>query len=67
MQGPGEPIRRLRERTRLSQSALARKAKVGRVTLNRIEAGTQAPTLETLARIAKALGVRLQDLVKGAR
>jgi transcriptional regulator with XRE-family HTH domain len=65
MQAPGRAIQQRRERAGLSQSALARKAKVGRVTLNRLEAGTQAPTLETLTRIAKALGVRLRDLVGG--
>ena len=56
-------LRRLRERRQLSQSELARKAKVGRVTLNRLEGGTQDPTLGTLERLAKALGVRLRDLL----
>ena len=56
-------LRRLRQKRQLSQSELARKAKVGRVTLNRIEGGTQDPTLDTLERLAKALGVRLRDLL----
>ena len=59
----GPMLRRLREKRQLSQSELARKAKVGRVTLNRIESGSQDPTLGTLERLAKALGVRLRDLL----
>ena len=59
----GATIRRLREARGLSQVALARQATIGRVTLVRIEAGTQDPTLTTLARIARALGVRLRDLL----
>jgi transcriptional regulator with XRE-family HTH domain len=62
----GPRIQRLREARNLSQSALARKAKVGRITLVRIEAGTQDPTLETLERLARALGVRLRELLPDA-
>ncbi len=59
----GATIQRLREQQRLSQVALARKAKIGRITLVRIEHGTQDPTVSTLERIARALGVRLRDLL----
>jgi transcriptional regulator with XRE-family HTH domain len=65
MQAIGKAIRQQRDRARMSQSALARKAKVGRVTLNRIEMGTQQPELATLDRIAKALKIPLRELVGG--
>jgi transcriptional regulator with XRE-family HTH domain len=65
MHAHGQTIQRARERAGLSQSALARQAKVGRVTLNRIEMGTQEPTLTTLARIAKVLKVPIGKLVGG--
>jgi transcriptional regulator with XRE-family HTH domain len=57
--GVGKRIRELREARGLSQTGLARKARIGRVTLARIEAGTQIPTLATLQRLARALGVRV--------
>jgi XRE family transcriptional regulator, regulator of sulfur utilization len=59
----GPVVRRLREARGLSQTALAREATVSRITLVRIEGGTQDPTLSTLGRIARALGVRVRDLL----
>jgi transcriptional regulator with XRE-family HTH domain len=59
----GARIRQQRETRKLSQTALAAKARIGRITLIRIETGTQDPTLTTLARLARALGVRLRDLL----
>jgi len=58
----GANIRRLREARQLSQSALARRAKISRVALNRIEHGLAAPSLGTVARIARALRVKVRDL-----
>lgn len=58
----GTTIRRLREVQNLSQAALARRAKIGRITLLRIEQGTQDPTLGTLERIARALRVKVRAL-----
>ena len=58
-------MRRLREGRGLSQAALARRAKVGRTTLIRIEQGAQNPTLGTLERIAMALRVKVHDLLLG--
>ncbi len=59
----GSRIRRLREAQGLSQEALARKAKVSRLTVIRIETGRQSPTLESLAGLARALGVKLRALI----
>ncbi|MFQ5893284.1 MAG: helix-turn-helix transcriptional regulator [Nitrospinota bacterium] len=55
-------IRRLRKDRPLSQRTLARRAKIGRITLLRIEQGTQDPTVGTVKRIARALRVKLRDL-----
>ena len=59
----GATIRRLREARGLSQEALARKAGLARLTVIRIETGSQSPTLDSLERVAKALGVRLRALI----
>jgi transcriptional regulator with XRE-family HTH domain len=59
----GAKVRRVRERRRLTQSELARRSGVGRITLVRIEAGTQQATLATLERLARALRVPMRDLL----
>jgi transcriptional regulator with XRE-family HTH domain len=59
----GPVVRRLREARGLSQTTLAREAQVSRITLVRIESGTQDPTLTTLERIARALRVWVRDLL----
>jgi transcriptional regulator with XRE-family HTH domain len=48
----------------MSQEALAAKAKVNRMTVTRLEAAAHPPNIETLERIARALGVTLADLVR---
>jgi transcriptional regulator with XRE-family HTH domain len=53
----------LRARRGMSQEALAHKAQINRVTLARLERAMHQPTLETLDRLARALGVSLSDLV----
>ncbi len=47
----------------MSQRALADRSGVGFVTIARIETGQQIPTLGTLARLARALNVRLAELI----
>ncbi len=51
----GERIRRKRKSAGLTQSELARRAKVGRVTLARLENGGQTPRFATLKAIAQGL------------
>jgi transcriptional regulator with XRE-family HTH domain len=53
----------IRQQRGLSQEALAAKAKLNRLTVTRLEAAAHPPTIETLDRIAHALGVSLADLV----
>jgi transcriptional regulator with XRE-family HTH domain len=58
-------IRELRERKKLSQERLARLADVSLNTIVKIESGeSRHPTIQTMAGIAKALGISLDDLVK---
>ena len=59
----GERVRRYRESAGLTQEALARAAKIGRVTLVRLEKGEQSPRFRTLISVAGALGMEASDLL----
>ena len=59
----GETIRAERLKAGLSQEQLAEKASVARNYIGNIERAEHKVTLETLAQIAKALKVRVRDLV----
>ncbi len=54
----------LRQQRGLSQETLAKKARLNRVTLARLERAMHPPNLDTLDRIARALRVKLADLVR---
>ncbi len=55
----------MREAKGLSQEKLARSADVANNTLIKMETGeNKNPTLETLKRVAKALEVSVDDLIK---
>jgi transcriptional regulator with XRE-family HTH domain len=60
----GRRLKRLREAKGLTQAELAAAADLSRGYLIRLEAGQQDPTLGTLERLAKALKVKLSELVK---
>ena len=61
----GRRILAARTAKRLSQEALAKKAKVSRIYVAMLETGArQSPSLPVLERLAKALGVKLVDLLK---
>lgn len=53
----------LRERRGLSQRVLAKLSGVTHVTIARIESGVYDPRLSTLRRLAKALKVKVAELV----
>lgn len=57
-------VQRLRDKRGLTQQDLADKAGLSREYISRIEAGRQDPTVGTLEKIAKALKVKLVELVK---
>ena len=55
-------VRRLREAKGLSQGALAADAGIYQELISRIENGAANPELDTLDRIADALGVKPREL-----
>ena len=58
-------LRRLRERSGLTQAQLAEAAGLNRVYLARLESGAMKnPSLETMDRLAIALGVSTIDLLR---
>lgn len=58
-------IRELRNKKGLSQEKLARLADVSFTTIVKIESGdSKHPTIQTMAGIAKALDISLDELVK---
>jgi transcriptional regulator with XRE-family HTH domain len=60
----GETIRSIRKGVGLSQEALAEKADLHHNFVGELERGEKAATVDTLLKIAKALGVRVRDLVE---
>ncbi len=57
-------VKQLREKLGLSQEKLARLADVSNNTIINIEAGKQNnPTIDTLQKVAKALGVSVEELI----
>jgi len=61
----GENIKRLRNKQGLSQDDLARKAELKYSTLAKIEGDfVTKPGVQMIAKIAKALGVSMEDLLK---
>lgn len=61
----GENIKKARNRLGLTQDDLVRKFGVKHTTLTKIKSNVvQKPSVQTVAKIAKALGVPMEDLVK---
>jgi len=60
----GENIKRVRNKLGLTQDDLVRKSGVKHTTLTKIESNVVIkPSVQTVAKIAKALGVPMEDLV----
>lgn len=58
-------IRELRRKKGLSQEKLARLANISFITVVKIESGeSRHPTIQTMAGIAKALGISLDELIR---
>ncbi|MDD4995069.1 MAG: helix-turn-helix transcriptional regulator [Patescibacteria group bacterium] len=58
-------IRKLREQKGISQDRLSKLANISLNTIAKLELDeTQNPTIETLQKIAKALDVKVEDLIK---
>jgi transcriptional regulator with XRE-family HTH domain len=58
----GKRIYLFRKQSKLTQAALAEKAKISNEFMSGVERGVKLPSLLTLQKIAKALGVSLKDL-----
>lgn len=56
------PVRIWREHRGFTQTALAERSGVNRVQIANIESGTKTGSVETLRKLADALGVALDDL-----
>ena len=59
----GEGIRKYRKQEALTQEKLAEKVDINPVYMGQIERGYKIPTVDVLLRVAKALKVRLRDIV----
>ena len=60
----GEAIRFRRKQAGLSQEKLAEKAELHPVYISAVERGVKTISMDALMRIAKALNVRVRDLVE---
>ncbi len=59
----GEAGRAKRKQAAFSQEKLAEKADLSTVFISRVERGVESPTVDNLVKIARALGVPVQDLI----
>jgi transcriptional regulator with XRE-family HTH domain len=57
-------LKRVREQRELTQEALAKRARVHRVSVARWETGARTPTVIELEKVAAALKVKVTDLLK---
>lgn len=60
----GQNLKRIRTQQQMSQGDIARSLDVDKGYISNIENGKKNPTLSTLARLAEALGVGVDDLMK---
>jgi len=60
----GTRIRKLRETRDMSQAELAKRARITREYVNKLEAGRYDPTVGVVTKLAKALGVPLTELLE---
>jgi len=59
----GNNLKRIRTQKGISQGDIARNLKVGRSFITNIENGKTNPTLATITKIAKALGISPKELI----
>ncbi len=61
----GDNVQKFRKKKGLTQDRLARKADIPYTTLTKLESNVvKKPSVQTVAKIANALGVRIEDLIK---
>ncbi|MCB0280501.1 MAG: helix-turn-helix transcriptional regulator [Calditrichaeota bacterium] len=59
----GDTLKRFRTDRKMSQGELSRLSGLGRTTIAKIETGVHSPTIETLAMLAKALEVKVYEII----
>jgi XRE family transcriptional regulator, regulator of sulfur utilization len=59
----GETIRRFRKHAGLTQEKLAEKADLHPVYVGELERGEETASVDALVRVARALGIKLRELV----
>jgi len=61
----GDNVQKLRKKNGLTQDKLARKADIPYTTLTKLESNVvKKPSVQTVAKIARALGVSIEELIK---
>ena len=58
----GHAIRAIRQGQGMQQATLADRAEISRSHMNKIESGAETPKVETVFRIARALGVHIDAI-----
>lgn len=62
----GESIKKIRKKRNLTQDKLARLADIPYTSITKIETGViKSPSVQTVAKIAKALNISLDELIRG--
>ena len=56
-------LRNIRKALNISQGELSKRAKVNRINISQYETGAKNPNLTTANKLAKALGVTVDDLI----
>lgn len=63
----GENIRKIRKKKKLTQDRLARLADIPYTTLTKVETGViRRPSVQVVAKIAEALSVTVDELIKNS-
>jgi len=61
----GDNVKKIRKKKGFTQDNLARKADIPYTTLTKLESNVvKKPSVQTVAKIAKALGISIEDLLK---
>jgi transcriptional regulator with XRE-family HTH domain len=62
-----EDLRQMRERAGFTQASLAKASGVDRATINKVEQGKRSPSIETLEKLARAMGAEIGDFFPKAQ
>ena len=64
-QNIGDKIKKIRNKQGITQDELARKSEIPYTTLTKIESNViTKPTIQTVAKIARGLGITIDELIK---